>query len=231
MEAEESDSSPSYRRSTERYGVGAWLEALTDTGHLLFWLYIVTISIPVAFRLIFFEGKFTYKPDRAIGFYSWESFGHFVQGFFCCVSLFFSSRFSHNGSWKRHPMKSVTLIVYLGCASIYLTYNLIKRLITSGTFFADSSFFVNQSDVILGNLVGYVALILLATMAQLYDRCCSTERCCCHWEILAWLRPFMLVQKDFVLAQKLVGCYAALLQVVVLTMFFVTLQQVNPKAA
>ena len=225
MEAEESDSSPSYRR--ELYGVAAWLEALTDPGHLLFWLYMITISIPVAFRLIFFEGKFSYKANRSIGFYSWESFGHFLQGFFCCVSLFFSSRFSHNGSWKRHLMKPVTLIVYLGCASIYLTYNLIKRLITSGSYFADSSFFANQSDVILGNLVGYGCLVFTAFLAQLYARC-GDERCC-HW-LLAWLKPFMLVQQDFLLAQKLVTGYAALLQVLALTMFFLTLEQVNPKA-
>ena len=156
----------------EVVGNRAWIDACKSRGHLQFWLINLLMTIPICFRLAFFSGEISYKPGRLVGFDDILTVGHLLQGCFCAGCLFLSHRFDAGSlCGGRFPrFKTCVLVCYTVSALVYPVYNLNKRLITSMPFFADSSYFSNQADFLLGLLIGYLLVSAFALFAHFYHR-------------------------------------------------------------
>ncbi|CAE7257203.1 unnamed protein product [Symbiodinium natans] len=216
----------------EVVGNRAWIDACKSRGHLQFWLINLLMTIPICFRLAFFSGEISYKPGRLVGFDDILTVGHLLQGCFCAGCLFLSHRFDAGSlCGGRFPrFKTCVLVCYTVSALVYPVYNLNKRLITSMPFFADSSYFSNQADFLLGLLIGYLLVSAFALFAHFYHRnhhsWCSPSL---DIELRHWAEhPFMLVHVRFEDVNWCLIAFHCVEGVIVLALFFITLNEEHP---
>lgn len=130
---------------------GAYHRCLPYVTVYLQWLALLSLFIQIMHRWAVttnFSGfDFGDQPNgrSAQAFDNWISLGHAVQGL--PVAIFFSQAF-----WRGSGIAHSIWTIPVG----YPTYNLIKRLVRSHDYFADSSFASNELEWLTGILTGLI---------------------------------------------------------------------------